>query len=162
MTISSRADHLQKGHGVSFADYDSDGDLDLFCDVGGAAPGDASHNILLQNPHHWPAWLRVKLVGTKSNRAALGAKIDATVTRPHGETRSIYRTVGGNSSFGGNSLAEHLGLGDDGIVTKLEITWPSTSAKQTLQNLSIDREIIITESADGFQVRSFLKVITPA
>ena len=67
--------HLQKGHGVSFADWDCDGDLDLFVELGGAIPGDQAYNLLFQNPGHGRHWLKVKLVGTKTNRAALGAKI---------------------------------------------------------------------------------------
>ena len=67
--------HLQKGHGVSFADYDSDGDLDLFVELGGATPGDQGFNALFQNPGQGRHWLKVKLVGTRTNRAAIGASI---------------------------------------------------------------------------------------
>ena len=47
---SSRTGHLQKGHGVSFADWDSDGDLDLFVVLGGGYPGDQSYYALFDNP----------------------------------------------------------------------------------------------------------------
>ena len=75
VTSSSGTGHLQKGHGVSFADWDCDGDLDLFVELGGGTPGDQAYNALFQNPGHGRHWLKVKLVGTKTNRAALGAKI---------------------------------------------------------------------------------------
>ena len=75
VTTSSGTGHLQKGHGVSFADWDNDGDLDLFVEVGGAVPGDKAYNLLFQNPGQGRHWLKVKLVGTRSNRAALGARI---------------------------------------------------------------------------------------
>src|SRR5262249_44228587 len=50
VTTASGTGHLQKGHGVSFADYDSDGDLDLFVELGGATPGDQAYNALFRNP----------------------------------------------------------------------------------------------------------------
>ncbi len=71
---SSGTGHLQKGHGVSLADWDCDGNLDLFLEVGGAVPGDAAYNVLFQNPGHDRHWLKVKLVGTQTNRAALRRK----------------------------------------------------------------------------------------
>ena len=60
---------------MSFADWDCDGDLDLFVELGGGTPGDQSYNALFQNPGQGRHWLKIKLVGTKTNRAALGAKI---------------------------------------------------------------------------------------
>ena len=64
VTTSSGTGHLQKGHGVSFADYDADGDLDLFVECGGGSPGDKGYNALFQNPGHGRHWLDVQLVGT--------------------------------------------------------------------------------------------------
>jgi hypothetical protein len=58
VTESSRTGHLQKGHGVSFADWDCDGDLDLFVECVGAYPGDQAYNVLFQNPGHGRHWLR--------------------------------------------------------------------------------------------------------
>jgi hypothetical protein len=68
VTSSSGTGHFEKGHGVSFADWDGDGDLDLFVELGGATPGDQAYNALFQNPGHARHWLKIKLVGTKTNR----------------------------------------------------------------------------------------------
>jgi hypothetical protein len=149
VTLSSGTGHLQKGHGVSFADYDGDGDLDLFVEVGGAVPGDTAYNLLFRNPGHGRHWLKVKLVGTKTNRAAIGARIKAEVKGPDGSTRSVYRTVGNNSSFGGNSLVELIGLGEAMDVAVLEVSWPTSRTTQTFRDLAADRTVEITEGVDA-------------
>ena len=82
VTESSGTGHLQKGHGVSFADWDDDGDLDLFVVLGGGYPGDRGYNALFQNPGHGRHWLKVRLVGTKTNRSAIGAKIRVDLHGP--------------------------------------------------------------------------------
>ena len=149
VTTSSGTGHLQKGHGVSFADFDSDGDLDLFVEAGGAVPGDKSYNLLFRNPLEGRHWLKVKLVGTKTNRAALGAGIKAVVPGTDGKTRSIFRTVGNNGSFGGNSLVELIGLSDATRCAELTVSWPTSHTTQTFRDLAADQAIEITEGA-GF------------
>ena len=151
VTMSSGTGHLQKGHGISFADWDCDGDLDLFVEAGGGVPGDRAFNILFQNPGHGRHWLKVKLVGTKSNRAALGARIKAVAQGADGKRRSIYRTIGNNSSFGGNSLVESLGLLDATSVAELEIFWPTSQTTQTFRDIAADQAIEITEGVDSFK-----------
>ncbi len=88
VTDSTGTGHLQKGHGVSFADYDDDGDLDLFVVLGGGYPGDRGYNALFQNPGHGHHWLKVKLVGTKTNRAASAPSSRPTWRAPVARDRS--------------------------------------------------------------------------
>ena len=121
--------------------------------VGGAVPGDKSYNLLFQNPGSSRHWLKVKLIGTKTNRAALGAQIHATVKGPDGKRRSIYRTVGDNSSFGGNCLVELIGLLDSTSVEELAIHWPTSNTTQSFRNVAADQLIEISEGADAFVVR---------
>jgi len=151
VTMSSGTGQLQKGHGISFADYDNDGDLDLFVESGGGVPGDTAYNQLFRNPCHGRHWLKVKLIGVKTNRAALGARIRAVVKGPDGRARSIHRTIGNNSSFGGNSLVELIGLLDATNVAELEISWPTSRTSQRFLNLAVDQAIEITEGADSFK-----------
>ncbi len=153
VTTSAGVGHLQKGHGVSFADFDDDGDLDLFVELGGATPGDQAYNALFRNPGGGRRWLNVKLVGTKTNRSALGARIRADLVSPDGKKRSIFRTIGNNGSFGGNPLVEHLGLLDSDKVALLTITWPTSRQTQTFHEIPADRSIVITEGQPGYQTR---------
>ncbi len=152
VTEASGTGHLQKGHGVSFADYDDDGDLDLFVELGGATPGDLAYNALFRNPLSDRHWLKVRLVGVTSNRNAIGATIHAELRDSLGQTRSIYRTIGNNSSFGGNSLTELIGLKDSTEVESLTITWPTTQKTQKFAKIAGGRSIVVTEGVDEFKV----------
>jgi hypothetical protein len=162
VTASSRTGHLQKGHGVSFADWDCDGDLDLFTILGGGYPSDKGYSALFNNPGHGRHWLKVKLVGTKTNRSALGAGIHVELRAPNGNTRSIYRTIGTNGSFGGNSLVESIGLGDGKTVARLTVTWPTSKTAQTFRDVAADQAIEITEGNSTFKVLNQPPIKLPA
>jgi hypothetical protein len=152
VTDSSRTGHLQKGHSVSFADWDNDGDLDLFVELGGGYPGDQAYNVLFQNPGHGRHWLKVKLVGTKTNRSAVGARIQVEVKSANGQARSIHRMVGNNGSFGGNPLVEMIGLGNDTQVTSLVVSWPTSKTSQTFRGIAGDQAIEVTEGVETYRV----------
>jgi hypothetical protein len=142
---------LQKGHGIAFADFDRDGDLDLFLECGGATPGDRAHNALFQNPGHGGRWLTLKLVGTRSNRFALGARVRIDVTGPDGP-RSIYRDITAGASFGNNPLTPTIGLGRAGPVADVEVIWPREAVHQIVRGVPVDAAIEITEGESGFRV----------
>jgi ASPIC and UnbV len=151
VTESTGTGHLQKGHGVSFADWDDDGDLDLFAVLGGGYPGDRGYNALFQNPGHGHYWLKVRLVGNQTNKSAIGAKLRIDLAVPGGP-RSIHRVIGNNGSFGGNPLVESIGLGDATTVDSLVVTWPTSKTTQTFRHLAADQAIEITEGNDAFRV----------
>ncbi len=151
ISTSSGTGHLQKGHGVSFGDYDRDGDVDLFVEVGGAVPGDRATNLLFRNPGHGRHWLEVKLAGTRTNRVGIGARIQVDFTTGSGLKRSVYRQVGATSSYGGSSLVEHIGLGDAATVDTLTITWPASRTTQMFRHIPADRTIEVTEGAPDYR-----------
>jgi hypothetical protein len=152
VTTSSGTGHLQKGHGVAFADWDRDGDQDIFLEAGGATPGDRAHNVLFENPGHGNHWLNVRLVGTRTNRAAIGARIRVDVPRPDGGVTSVHREVTSGSSYGGNPFTQTLGLGKAASVQALEIEWPTSRTRQTFHGVPVDRAIEITEGREGFRI----------
>ncbi len=161
-TWSSATGHLQKGHGVSFCDWDFDGDLDFFVETGGGVPGDRAYNLLFQNPGQGRRYLEVKLIGVKTNKIAIGAKIGATITNKDGSKRSIYRTIGNNSSFGGDCLIEHLGLLDSTKIDELEITWPTSKTKQTFHDVAADRTVEIVEGVDRVRTVERPRIVVPS
>jgi hypothetical protein len=152
VTTSSGTGHLQKGHGVAFADWDGDGDQDIFLEAGGATPGDRAHNVLFENPGNGNHWLTVRLVGTRTNRAAIGARIRVDLAGPDGGVTSVHREVSSGSSYGGNPFVQTIGLGRAGSVRSVEIDWPASRTHETVQGVPIDRAIEITEGRDGFRV----------
>jgi hypothetical protein len=170
ITASSRTGHLQKGHGVAFGDWDRNGTLDLFHQLGGAIPGDQYHNVLFQNPGQGNNWLSVKLVGTKSNRAAIGARITVATVAPASSGKgsageavpwSVHRHVTSGSSFGANPLEQHIGLGKAERVARLEIHWPSSGATQVFNDLAVNQGIVVTEFAKDYQKRSSKPIAVP-
>ena len=148
--------HLQKGHGVSFADLDSDGDLDIYSVMGGAYVGDPAYNTLFENPGFSNHWLCVQLVGIASNRSGIGARIHAVIDED-GKTRSIYRHVNSGGSFGANPLRQTIGLGKATKIERLEVYWPRTGNTQTFTNVTPDRMVRITEGQDEMQTVNLTK-----
>ena len=136
--------HLQKGHGVAFADIDNDGNQDVFEQMGGAYPGDAYASVLYQNPGHPNSWVTLKLLGTKSNRNAIGARIKVTV-RSGPATRAIYRTVGCVSSFGGSPFRQEIGLGSAAAIEEVQVFWPTSHTTQTFRDVAANRFYEIRE-----------------
>jgi hypothetical protein len=141
--------HLQKGHGVVFADFDHDGDQDIFEEMGGAFPGDKAHNVFYENPGFGNHWLTIRLVGVRSNRSAIGARIRAEIVED-GSRRSVYKHVNSGGSFGANPLRQTIGLGKATVVDTLEVFWPTTGETQTFRNVSINQGIEIVEGRASY------------
>ena len=147
ITTSSRTGHLQKGHAVSFGDWDRDGDLDMFVELGGAGNGDRFHNALFQNPGQGRKSLTLRLVGRGSNRSALGARVKWTTAGDSPKT--FYRHVSPGSTFGANSLELTLGLDAADRAATIEIQWPTTGRVQKFENIPAGIVAVVLESADS-------------
>ncbi|MFO1077312.1 MAG: CRTAC1 family protein [Planctomycetota bacterium] len=144
VTVPSGTGHLQKGHGIAFADLDGDGDLDIFAEMGGAWPGDAFRNALFENPGFGNHWLTLLVVGTTSNRCAIGTRI-RVVVRAGGAERSIFREVGSGGSFGASPLRQTIGLGRAEAIVRVELFWPRTRKTQVVTGMALDAAARIVE-----------------
>jgi hypothetical protein len=124
------------GRGSAFADIDGDGDPDVVLTQVGGPPLILRND---QNLHHH--WIRLKLVGTKSNRDAIGAWIKAGI-----KGQTVSRQVMPTRSYLSQSeLPVTIGLGDASGLDSLEILWPSGKRQKT-GSVPLDQTSVITET----------------
>jgi hypothetical protein len=159
ITMSSGTGHLQKGHAVACGDWDRDGNVDLFEQIGGATPGDRFRNVLFQNPGHDNHWITVKLVGKKTNRPAIGARIKVTV--PGDAPNTFYRHVTSGSSFGANTLQQTIGIGKAEKIALLEVYWPTSKTTQVFHDLPMDQAVEITEFESAYRRLNWTRIPRP-
>ena len=134
--------NLGKLHGVTFADYDEDGDLDLYTPVGGARPGDQWENTLYRNEGFGNHWIVFRLKGTRSNRDGIGARIKVEA----GDLFQFAEVASGYSFGCSNSLEQEFGLAGHTRVDQVEVQWPSGQVDRH-QNLAADQFVLLEEGA---------------
>ena len=131
---------LGKGHGVTFADFDGDGDQDIYVPIGGTFPGDTWENRLYRNDSPPRSWLTLRLVGTASNRDGIGARV-----RVRAGERDFYATMSSGGGFGsGNGGQLEMGLGDADRVEELEVRWPSGTV-DVWRDIAVDQHLVLYE-----------------
>jgi hypothetical protein len=149
-TATSGLGHLQKGHGIGFADFDGDGDQDIFHKMGGFVPVDAYANALFENRSPDHRWLVLSLVGTRTNRDSVGARVAVHLETESGP-RVLHRAMGSVSSFGGSPHRLELGLGQAQRITRLEVRWPDGGETQSFEDVPLDACLRVTEGAGTFE-----------
>ncbi len=129
------------GRGAAYADFDNDGDLDL---VITANNGPA--RLLRNDNGNQNDMLRVKTVGTRSNRDGIGAKVTVTTA---GGKRLFGMVKTGSSYLSQSELPLTFGLGkpEEGKTVSLEIVWPS-GHKDTIANVKANQFITVREGKD--------------
>jgi len=152
VTTSGGFGHLQKGHAIAFADIENRGQEDIFEEMGGAFVGDTYQSALYRNPGHPGNSITLKLAGVQSNRAAYGARIEVAFEE-NGKRREVFRTVGAVSSFGGNPMEQHIGVGAATRVDEIRIRWPASyTQEQVLRDLAVNQVLLVREGVPGVQV----------
>ena len=122
------------GRGAAFADYDSDGRVDAFIvNLGGPA-------FLLHNVSPAGHWISVKLVGRKSNRDGIGARVEVVA----GGRQQMHERVAGSGYLSQDDPRLHFGIGAATKVQRLTVIWPS-GTRQVLEDVAADRVITVEE-----------------
>ena len=150
VTTATGTGDWHKGHGVAFADLSNRGFEDIVTVIGGSTPGDAHAMRVFENPGNENDWITLKLVGVKTNRAAIGARIKVTVQNGDSQARSIYRTVNSGGSFGASPLQQHIGLGKDAKILDIEIWWPTSNTRQHFANVKKNQFLEIKEFSQEY------------
>ena len=119
-----------------FADYDGDGDPDMFL-VNYAGNAKLFENCADDTNN----WVIVDLQGTESNRDGIGARL--ALTTSNGATQ-YYETRSGSSLGGGDDIGAYFGLGEGTSISSLVITWPSGTV-QTINSLGVNQRHLIVE-----------------
>jgi hypothetical protein len=130
-----------RGDGVSVADYDRDGFLDLFVTNSDITPPLLGPHQLFRNAGNSNHWLEIDLEGVQSNRDGIGARI--LVTTPDGVTQ-LREQSGGMHAYGQHHKRIHVGLGPNTIVEQIEVHWPS-GIVQTASAINADQIVRLIE-----------------
>jgi hypothetical protein len=136
MAAEAGVDNDLDGRGIAVADFDDDGHLDLY-QTSANQNSLLYHNVSASAGH----WIELKLIGTKSNRDAIGAR----ATLKAGGGLMIREVNGGNGYAGQSTTRLHFGLGKATAIDSLEIRWPSGKTEKV--TVPIDKVTTIKEGA---------------
>ena len=139
--------------GCAFGDFDNDGDIDVVVNCVNSAP-----QLLRCDSTTGNHWIKVKTIGTKSNRTGIGARIKCVARFPGIEqpVEQVDEVRSGGSYFSQNDLRVHFGLGKATKVDRLEIRWPS-GQRDELKDLDVDRVLHVKEGQGIVKTEVFKK-----
>jgi enediyne biosynthesis protein E4 len=134
--------------GAAIGDFDNDGDLDILVNNNGQTP-----QLLRNHGGNANHWLEILLIGTKSNRDGVGARVKISA----GDLVQCDQRKGGMSYQSAQDPRLHFGLGQHDHINNVEIVWPSGMTTR-LSNIKSD-QIIAVKEGEGLVERTFPRVV---
>ncbi len=128
-------------YGVSWADYDNDGDQDVY--VAGTLNENAK-SILYRNNGTSNSWLKLDCIGTTTNKSAIGTKVKVKATINGNPVWQLHE-IDGQSGYCGQTLQQHFGLGEATMIDSLVIDWLSGN-QQVFTNVPVNHHFTIVEN----------------
>jgi hypothetical protein len=137
---------VDKGHGITFLDWDGDGDLEIYASLGGFFHGDwARSAFYLNEAGNRNNWMSVRLSQPLRNRDAIGAHVTVTARA----LRQVQVVTAGRGFGSTDPPVLHFGLGKLERVESLDIVWPD-GVRQRLVNLKANRTVeVVRKEAQG-------------
>lgn len=150
VSLASGIADTNAARGMAVADYDQDGDLDLFINVVRIDTFAVENSLLYRNDqqsgHHW---LQVTLQGVNQNRDAFGSHVLISA----GGVRQVHELLSGSSHMSQNATVAHFGLGNATVVDSVLVTWPDGN-QQLLTGVAVDTALHIVEDTSQFLGRA--------
>ncbi len=139
--------------GAAFGDFDNDGDIDVVINTVNDYPQLLRCDSKLNNN-----WIKVRTIGTKSNRSGIGARLKCVThlpgdTKPH---QQIDEVRSGGGYFSQNDLRVHFGLGKATKVDLLEVRWPSGQV-DTVKDVAVNQVVFVKEGEGVTRTQQFPK-----
>ena len=128
------------------ADLSGDGRMHLVVANGGLYPGDLQATEIYRPTLRPGNFVNIRLVGTRSNRDAIGARIALSASG-----RTQHRLVSGGSNFGCLPFEQHFGLAKTEVVDQVRIRWPS-GLEQVIESTPVNATISLTEGESDWRV----------
>jgi hypothetical protein len=132
--------YFGKFHGVAFADFDRDGDPDLYVNNGGITLSDRWRDLVLENKTEGQNWVHIRLEGTTANRSGVGARL----LGEFGGKKLLQEVSAGEGFSSTNTPYLVFGLGVAKTMEKLTIHWPG-GEPQVLENLAANQALLIKQ-----------------
>jgi hypothetical protein len=132
--------------GCAFGDYDNDGDVDVLVLNMNDPP-----SLLRNDGGNKNNWIKVKLIGSRCNRTAIGARV-RVVTGTHAQIDEVHS---GTSVMSQSDLRLHFGLGSNKTVDLIEVKWPTTQKVERFAYIVANQVITIKEEAGIIKTQRF-------
>jgi hypothetical protein len=137
---------LYSSRGCAFGDFDNDGDIDVLILNMNDYP-----SLLRNDGGNQNNWIKIKLLGTKCNRTAIGARV-RVVTGNHVQMDEVHS---GTSVMSQNDLRLHFGLGQVKQIDLIEVKWPTTQKIEKFTNIEANQFLTIKEGSGIIKAKKY-------